>query len=266
MLHAELERCSLGNRLSWCAGCATQRELAEAVRPAHCGYGLLFANGPRISLRVSRAVVMVIAADRSQAKQVVRHLGGLISSAQMLRDLMHEQRADSIELANSVTIHTFVCRESRRDPTTEHISFGPGSTILYPAKKGRSMPSAPVWKQPCPTGSCRATANGVGRRRAILPARSRSTKQSGGGKGTVVQRSLDLQAANVLRQRIRDPAGLQSWGLFRQPGIILFNSFHAGAKASSTTGIEAAPIISPMPPDRAASTVHSSAPAADGST
>jgi hypothetical protein len=53
-------------------------------------------------------------------------------------------------------------------------------------------------------------------------------------------------------------------GLSRLAGRILFNHFHVGAKASSTTGMEIAPIRSPMAPEMAAKTVHWSNPAAEG--
>jgi hypothetical protein len=59
---------------------------------------------------------------------------------------------------------------------------------------------------------------------------------------------------------------LQPSELFWQPGIILFTSFHAGAKTNPIIGIETAPIANPRAPDMAASTIHSSTPAADGRT
>ena len=51
-----------------------------------------------------RGTIMVIAADRKQARVVMRYVKGLVSATKMLAQTIEAERQDSIDLANRVTI------------------------------------------------------------------------------------------------------------------------------------------------------------------
>ena len=62
-----------------------------------------------------RATVMVIAADRKQARVIVRYVKGLLHGTTILRKLIESERLESIDLINRVTIevHTASFRTTR---------------------------------------------------------------------------------------------------------------------------------------------------------
>jgi Terminase large subunit, T4likevirus-type, N-terminal len=62
-----------------------------------------------------RATVMIIAADRRQARVILRYVLGLLRSVPMLARTIERERAESIDLANKVTIeiHTASFRTTR---------------------------------------------------------------------------------------------------------------------------------------------------------
>ncbi len=62
-----------------------------------------------------RATVMVIAADRKQARVIMRYVGGLLKSVPMLAQTIEGETAESVDLANRVTIeiHTASFRTTR---------------------------------------------------------------------------------------------------------------------------------------------------------
>lgn len=51
-----------------------------------------------------RATVMVIAADRRQARVILRYIGGLLHNVAMLRAMVTRETADAFDLSNAVTI------------------------------------------------------------------------------------------------------------------------------------------------------------------
>src|SRR5262245_61606276 len=51
-----------------------------------------------------RATVMVIAADRKQARTIIRYCKGLLQSVPMLASTVEGETADSVQLRNSVSI------------------------------------------------------------------------------------------------------------------------------------------------------------------
>jgi hypothetical protein len=53
-----------------------------------------------------RGTVMVIAADRKQARVIMRYVKGLLHSVPMLKRLIEAERVESIDLANRITIET----------------------------------------------------------------------------------------------------------------------------------------------------------------
>jgi len=62
-----------------------------------------------------RATVMVIAADRKQARVIMRYVKGLLATVPMLKRLIEAERQESVDLANTVTIevHTASFRTVR---------------------------------------------------------------------------------------------------------------------------------------------------------
>lgn len=62
-----------------------------------------------------RGTVMVIAADRRQARVIMRYCKGLLLSVQMLKQLVEAERADGLDLANriSIEVHTASFRTVR---------------------------------------------------------------------------------------------------------------------------------------------------------
>lgn len=62
-----------------------------------------------------RATIMVIAADRKQARTILRYAKGLLSETPMLKPLMEAERTEAIDLTNRVTIevHTASFRSTR---------------------------------------------------------------------------------------------------------------------------------------------------------
>jgi hypothetical protein len=59
--------------------------------------------------RGERAMVLVLAADRSQAQVVLRYVKGFISSVPLLARLVQAERAESIDLGNRVSIMVATC-------------------------------------------------------------------------------------------------------------------------------------------------------------
>jgi hypothetical protein len=55
-----------------------------------------------------RASIIIIAADRRQARNIFRYVSGLIHNVPMLRKLIERQTADAFDLTNSVTIEIHV--------------------------------------------------------------------------------------------------------------------------------------------------------------
>jgi hypothetical protein len=51
-----------------------------------------------------RGTVMVVAADRAQARVILRYVSGLLSGVPMLRAMVQAERSDGFDLSNSVTI------------------------------------------------------------------------------------------------------------------------------------------------------------------
>jgi hypothetical protein len=62
-----------------------------------------------------RATIMIIAADRRQARTIMRYILGLLRSVPMLARTIESERAESIDLANKVTIeiHTASFKTTR---------------------------------------------------------------------------------------------------------------------------------------------------------
>jgi hypothetical protein len=62
-----------------------------------------------------RATVMVIAADRKQARVIMRYVTGLLQSVPMLSQLVEGERVEAVDLANRVTleVHTASFRTTR---------------------------------------------------------------------------------------------------------------------------------------------------------
>jgi hypothetical protein len=56
-----------------------------------------------------RAMILVIAADRSQAQIIFRYIKAFLDANRMMRKLVESERAESIDLANRVTIQVATC-------------------------------------------------------------------------------------------------------------------------------------------------------------
>ena len=86
-----------------------------------------------------RAVVLVLAADRSQAQVIFRYVRGFLAATPMLARLVEAERAESIDLVNRVTLQvgTSVLRASGvkhwRRRSADEISFWPSDDGANPA-------------------------------------------------------------------------------------------------------------------------------------
>ena len=94
-----------------------------------------------------RATVMVIAADRRQARVVFRYISGFLEGISMLENLVERKTAETIDLANQVTIevHTASFRSTRG-----YTIVGPSVTkSLFGARK---IPPIQIEKSSMPSG------------------------------------------------------------------------------------------------------------------
>ena len=57
-----------------------------------------------------RGTVMIIAADRKQARVILRYIKSLLQGVPMLRQLIERETAESIDLRNGITIEIHTCR------------------------------------------------------------------------------------------------------------------------------------------------------------
>jgi hypothetical protein len=86
-----------------------------------------------------RAVILVLAADRSQAQVVFRYIKGFLTSTPMLARLVEAERAESIDLVNRVTLQVGTCSfKSIRGLTLaaavcDEVSFWRDDTATDPA-------------------------------------------------------------------------------------------------------------------------------------
>jgi hypothetical protein len=86
-----------------------------------------------------RAVILVLAADRSQAQVIFRYVRGFLAATPMLARLVEAERAESIDLVNRVTIQVGTCSfRSIRGLTLaaavcDEISFWPSDDGSNPA-------------------------------------------------------------------------------------------------------------------------------------
>lgn len=72
-------------------------------------YLACFKNYSRVLGPGERGTLMVIAADRRQARVIMRYITGLMESVPMLASLIQKKRAESIDLSNRIVIEVHTC-------------------------------------------------------------------------------------------------------------------------------------------------------------
>ena len=95
-----------------------------------------------------RGTLMVIAADRRQARTVLRYINGLLDSVPMLAKMVRKRTAESIELSNriSIEVHTANFR-AVRGYTLIGARSRSGMTTPAPIPTSRSSPHCgPGWR------------------------------------------------------------------------------------------------------------------------
>jgi hypothetical protein len=120
------------------------------------------------------AVVVVLAADREQAKVVLRYVAGLIEAAPMLAKMVHSRTAEAIHLRTGVSIevHTANFRSIRGRTILAAIcdeiafwrseeSANPDKEIVNAIKPAMmTVPGGCLLLGPCPSTTCRPRPSG----------------------------------------------------------------------------------------------------------
>jgi len=72
-------------------------------------YLACFRDYSRVLAPGERGTLMVIAADRRQARVIMRYIIGLMESVPMLASLIEAKRSESIDLSNQITVEVHTC-------------------------------------------------------------------------------------------------------------------------------------------------------------
>ena len=116
-----------------------------------------------------RGTLALIAADRQQARTVFRYVGALLDGSPMLARLIERRTADSIDLANGVTIevHTASFRSVRGYTVVGAVL----DEVAFWRSEDRLTPTARSWRR-CgrPWRRCRARCSSPSRRRMLAAA------------------------------------------------------------------------------------------------
>ena len=112
-----------------------------------CVPRLLHRLAPYLGLG-ERGTIMVIAADRKQARVIMRYVSGLLHSVPMLSQLIEAERMESIDLANRITI------EVHSALVPDHVAATPSlppCSMNWPSGDPRKIAATPITKSSPPS-------------------------------------------------------------------------------------------------------------------
>jgi len=82
-------------------------------------YLACFRDYRRVLARGERGHVMVLAADRRQARVVFRYIVGLLEAVPMLAALIERRTAEAIHLSNRITVEVHTCPSPKPRPAAK---------------------------------------------------------------------------------------------------------------------------------------------------